>query len=215
MAVSGRISHLPVGKKVAISMSMIRKLLAITAFSLCTLALAAPSQAQHRRGSAPATGGGVVRGGGGVVRGGGGVAGGPRVVAPGYRYYRPYYYPGFSFGFYSGYPYYYSPYYYPFGFYGAYAYPYGYGYGGYGYGGYVSHDEARGLGGVRIVDAPKDAQVFADGYYAGTVDDFDGAFQHLDVEAGAHRIEIREKGQPPIQFEVNVVPGETITYHAK
>jgi len=200
-------------------MSMIRKFLAITAFSLCTLALAAPSQAQHRRGSAPATGGGVVRGGGGgVVRGGGGVAGGPRVVGPAYRYYRPYYYPGFAFGLgFYGYPYY-SPYYYPFGYYGAYGDPYGYGgygYGGYGYGGYVSRDEARGIGGVRIVDAPKDAQVFADGYYAGTVDDFNGVFQHLDLEAGAHRVEIREQGRTPIQFDVNIVPGENITYHAK
>ncbi len=79
----------------------------------------------------------------------------------------------------------------------------------------MSRDEARGLGGVRIVDAPKDAQVFADGYYAGTVSDFDGVFQHLDLPEGPHHVEIREQGQTPIQFEVNIVPGETITYHAK
>lgn len=196
---------------------MIRKILAIATLSLCTLALAAPSQAQHRGGSGRATGSGVARSGGGVVRGGGTVVA-PRVVTPGYRYRPYYYYPRFSFGFYGGYPYY-SPYYYPFGYYGAYGYPYGYGYGygpyyGAGYG-YVNRDEARGLGGVRIVDGPKDAQVFADGYYAGTVDDFDGTFQHLDLQEGPHRIEIREQGQAPVQFEVNIVPGETITYHAK
>ncbi len=182
-----------------------RKILAIATFSLCTLALAAPSQAQHRRGSAPAAGG--------AVRGGA-VVGGPRGGGPIYRGgYGGYYYPRFSFGFYGGYPFYYSPYYYPFGYYGLYGYPY-YPYPYYdGY--YVSRDEARGLGGLRIVDAPKEAQVFADGYYAGNVDDFNGTFQHLDLPAGPHHIEIREQGQPPAQFEVNIVPGETITYHAR
>jgi len=191
---------------------MMRKIFAIAKLSLCTLALATSSQAQHTRGSAPARGGAVVRGGGGAV-----VGRGRAFVSPG-RFYRPYYYPGFSFGFNFGYPYYYSPYYYPYGYYGLYGYPYGgYPYGGYPYygGGYVSNDEARGLGGVRIKDAPEHAQVFADGYYAGEVGDFDGTFQHLDLEAGAHHIEIRQQGLPPLQVEVNIVPGETITYHAR
>ena len=194
---------------------MVKKLLLIATLSLCTLAVATPSHAQHRGGSAPATGRGVVRGGGGAVAV-------PRGSAPVFRggsrpFFAPrFYYPAFSFGFYGGYPYY-SPYYYPYGYYGLYDYPYGgYPYGGYPYyGGYVSSDEARGLGGVRIVDAPKEAQVFADGYYAGTVDDFNGTFQHLDLSAGPHHVEIREGGQPVSQVEVNIVPGETITYHAK
>jgi len=196
-------------------MGMMRKIFAIATLSLCTLALAAPSQAQHTRGSAPASrGGAVVRGGGG---GGGRVVGPGRVFgSPGFRAYRPYYYPGFSLGFYYGYPYYYSPYYYPYGYYGLYGgYPYG-GYPYYGaYGGYPSYDEARGIGGLRISDAPKDAQVYADGYYAGNVDDFNGTFQHLDLEAGPHHIEIRVGNQPVSQVDVNIVPGETMTYHAK
>ena len=152
------------------------------------------------------------------MRGGGGpVVVSPRVVTPGYR---GYYYPRFSFGLYAGYPYYYSPYYYPYGYYGSYGYPYDYGYpygGGYYPGGgyYVGGGPSRAYGGVQIKDAPKEAQVFADGYYAGTAEDFDGAFQRLDLEAGPHRIEIREQGQPPVSFEVNVRPGETITYHAR
>ena len=180
-----------------------KKILGIAVLSLCSLAVAAPSQAQHRRGGAVVRGGASVRGGGGVV-----VA--PRRVAPSYR---PYYAPRYAFGFYGGYPYY-SPYYYPYGgYYGAYGVPYGYGYGN-GY--YVEGGDARGAyGSVQIKDAAKDAQVFADGYYAGTVEDFDGAFQHLDLEAGPHRLEIREQGQQPISVEVNVRPGETITYHAK
>ncbi len=184
---------------------MMKRILAIATLSLCTLALAAPSQAQHTRGSAPARGSGVVRGGGGAV-------GGVRPIAPVYRggyYYPRYYYPGFSFGLYWGYPYYY-----PYGYYGLYGYPY-YPYPYYGAGYYVGSDEARGLGGLRIVDAPKDAEVYADGYYAGTVNDFDGTFQHLDLPAGPHHVEIREQGQAASQVDVNIVPGETITFHAK
>jgi hypothetical protein len=153
----------------------------------------------------------------------------PRIVA--YAPYRPYYYgyrPGISIGFYAGYGYPYGyPYggYYPYGYrsyYGGYGYG-GYGYGGYGYGpygyplppaSYVSMQPGVPYGGVRIQGAPPDAQVFADGYYVGVVDDFDGSFQHMNLEAGAHKIEVRVGGQPPIEFDVNVLPGQTITFHA-
>jgi hypothetical protein len=114
--------------------------------------------------------------------------------------YRPYgYRPGWSLGLYFGAPYS----------------AYGYGYGpsaGYGY---YSIVPGRAYGAVRIVDAPRDAQVLVDGYYAGVVDDYDGVFQHLNLEAGLHRIEIEWPGGPPISFDVRVRPGETITYHAR
>ena len=69
-------------------------------------------------------------------------------------------------------------------------------------------------GGVRITEAPRDAQVFADGYYVGIVDDFDGAFQHVNLEAGQHRIEVRAGGVEPVSFDVYVQPGRTITLRA-
>jgi len=86
------------------------------------------------------------------------------------------------------------------------SYPYGYTPRGY-------YDPIPGhvYGGVRITDAPRDAQVFADGYYVGIVDDFDGVFQHVNLEAGEHRIEIREPGLEPIAFDIIVQPGRTIT----
>jgi hypothetical protein len=151
--------------------------------------------------------------------------------APGYRpYYRGYgyypYYPyyrsgfglgiglGFGYPYYGyGYPYYGYGYGYPY----AYGYPYGYPYGGYGDGGYAYDGgsvRAGAYGGVRIQGAPRDAQVYADGYYVGIVDDFNGVTQHLNLEAGVHKIEIRPAGQPPIEFDINIQPGQTITYHA-
>jgi hypothetical protein len=89
------------------------------------------------------------------------------------------------------------------------AYPYGYtpSY-------YYNPIAGRPYGGVRIVDAPREAQVFVDGYYVGIVDDFDGAFQHVNLEAGAHRVEIQAPGIDPLGFDVMVQAGRTITLRA-
>jgi hypothetical protein len=81
--------------------------------------------------------------------------------------------------------------------------------------GYYDPIPGRIYGGLRITDAPHEAQVFADGYYVGIVDDFDGVFQHLNLEAGPHRIEVRLPGyDDAIAFDVVIQPGRTITYRA-
>jgi hypothetical protein len=80
--------------------------------------------------------------------------------------------------------------------------------------GYYDPIPGRVYGGVRITGGSRDARVFADGYYVGIVDDFDGIFQHMNLEAGPHHIEIEEPGLEPIAFDVNVRPGETITFRA-
>jgi hypothetical protein len=160
---------------------------------------------------------------------------GPRYVTPrvvGYAPYRPYYYPyrhGLTVGFYAsfgypygyGYPYRYGvsvgygyPYAYPY----AYPYPYPNPYAVAGYplppAGYVTATPGYAYGGVRIEGAPPEGQVFVDGYYMGVVDDFDGASQHLNLQAGPHKIEIRLAGGAPIAFDVNVQPGRTMSVHA-
>ena len=195
--------------------------------AVCATLAATDASAQRRGG-----GGGRSPGGGrsvgsaaprGSVRGGGVRGVSPRVVvgAPYRSYYgRPYYRPGISVGFYAGYPFYgYGYYGYPYRYYGApygyYGYPYGYGYpAGYGYG--YGYGYGNAYGGIRIQGAPPDAEVFADGYYVGIVDDFDGTYQHVNLEAGRHQIEIRFPGgnAEPLTFDVNVQAGQTITYHA-
>ena len=117
----------------------------------------------------------------------------------GYGYGYPYYgYPGFSLGFswgygYPGYPAYAAPYA-----------PYG----------YVVPGAAATYGGIRISGAPENAEVYLDGSYAGTVDDYNGTFERLDLEPGSHEIEIRG-GPSPLKYDVNVNPGQTVTLHAK
>jgi len=170
-----------------------------------------------------------------VVRGGGG-----RVVGAPYRgggYYRPYYRgyygrgygyygygPSFSIGFgypfygygYYGYPYYYAPYPY-------YGYPYGVPYGGYPYAGPSAYPAYGGYGsvgvgayaGVRILGAPPNAEVFADGSNVGLADDFAGATQHLELTPGAHSIEIHAPGMAAMVYDVNVQPGRTVTLRVR
>lgn len=67
------------------------------------------------------------------------------------------------------------------------------------------------IGGVRLKIRPRDAQVFVDGYYAGIIDDFDGTFQALRLEAGGHKIEIHMPGFEDLEVDVHVQPGRTIT----
>ncbi|MBI2833941.1 MAG: PEGA domain-containing protein [Acidobacteria bacterium] len=99
---------------------------------------------------------------------------------------------------------------------------YGYGPGWYGYGtgwsgagaGYSSYG-FRDVGGLRLKVKPRLAQVFVDGYYVGLVNDFDGVFQRLTIDAGPHRIEIRAEGFEPLAFEVLILEGETISYRGE
>ncbi len=130
---------------------------------------------------------------------------------------RPFFFSPFAFGgfglgfaydpFFWGYPFGWGyPYWgmYPYGPYGGY---YGYGYGYYGYPGAYSR-----YGSVKLDVEPKNAEVYADGYYMGQVHDFDGAFHHLDLTGGDHKIEIRENGYQPLTVNMKIMPGRTVTY---
>lgn len=90
---------------------------------------------------------------------------------------------------------------------------YYYGYNGYyGPGAYSPwHVSGYDIGGIRLKIRPRDAQVFVDGYYAGIVDDFDGTFQSLRLEAGGHKIEIHMPGFEDLELDVHVQPGRTLT----
>lgn len=182
------------------------KILAVLGTAAAIAAAPSPAQAQARGRTAPA------------VVGHAAPLGGPSPIVAGPRPfsvfpYAPFYRPGASFGLYFGYPGYYGPY--AFGYPYYYGYPYSYPYGAFPYGyppapGYYGTTAA--YGGVRIDVPQTNAEVYADGYYAGTVKDFDGALHHLNLTAGPHHIEVRAQGFDPTAFDVNVQPGQTITY---
>ncbi len=88
-------------------------------------------------------------------------------------------------------------------------------YGNRGYG-YYALPPGFAFGSLRIVDAPRFAPVFVDGYYAGEVDDYDGIFQRLNLEPGRHLVEIDVyPGAPPFEYDVFIEPGRTVTIHVR
>lgn len=64
-------------------------------------------------------------------------------------------------------------------------------------------------GSLRLQVEPRQTEVFLDGYYAGTVDDFDGMFQRLNVEPGDHELELYLEGYRSVRQKVYVQPGAT------
>jgi hypothetical protein len=140
------------------------------------------------------------------------------------RYYDPY-------GYYYGSPYYngfYGSYYSPF--FSPYMLGYGFGlgfplvydpmfggddwYGGSGYGGgtYSQGTRDEDQGSLRLKIKPRDAKVYVDNYFVGTVDSMDGVFQKLPLNGGRHRVTIKADGYEPEEFDVMITPSETATY---
>ncbi len=120
-----------------------------------------------------------------VVRRGGGRP----VVVVSRPYYRPYFYSPFYYGgFYSPF---WGPYYqYPYPYYGRWAYD--------------------TTGAARLKVTPRNTQVYIDGYFVGLVDDFDGNFQRLNIEAGEHELQLYLEGYRPFNLKVLFVRGRTV-----
>ena len=85
----------------------------------------------------------------------------------------------------------------------------------YGYRGAASsYGDGQYYGDIRLQVNPSNAEVYVDGYYAGIVDDFDGQYQRLALEAGPHKIEIGARGLQPQVFDVYVDPSRTVDLRA-
>jgi hypothetical protein len=70
--------------------------------------------------------------------------------------------------------------------------------------------EPPATGRLKLDVQPLDeAEVYVDGSYAGVPADFASG---LELEAGSHGVEIRASGYETLRFDVNVVPGRSITY---
>jgi hypothetical protein len=113
-------------------------------------------------------------------------------------YYRPWYASGYYGRYYGGW---YDPFSYYAPFYGGYPYYAQYPYYGRGY-----YDLSSSL---RLQVSPKEAEVFIDGYYAGTVDNFDGIFQRLHLEPGEHDLELFLPGHRSFTQKIYLQPLST------
>ena len=119
----------------------------------------------------------------------------------------PYYYgyPGFYAGFYN--PYFWGSYGFGFGY--GYGHPYGYAYGQYPYPPYYYGAYYDNTGSARLQVAPRNTQVYIDGYFVGVVDNFDGNLQRLHVDAGEHELQLYLEGHRP--FTQKVLFGRGVT----
>jgi hypothetical protein len=111
---------------------------------------------------------------------------GPRGGVVVRAYYRPLFYD----------PFFYDPFWYPyypshFGWYPPYA----------AAGGFYDDDSS-----VRLQVEPRETEVFIDGYYAGTVDDFDGFFQRLHVDPGEHVVTLYLEGHRSVTQKILLQP---------
>jgi hypothetical protein len=59
---------------------------------------------------------------------------------------------------------------------------------------------------LKLAIEPKEAEVYVDGYFAGVVDDFDGAFQRLRVVPGQHEIVVYHEGYRSIREKLYLGP---------
>jgi hypothetical protein len=110
------------------------------------------------------------------------------------RFYRYYPYWG-AWPYWGGY-YAYPAFYYG-GYYGA-PYPYSRVYYGY---------SDRAPSALRLEVKPVEAEVYVDGYLAGSVDEFDGFFQRLNLTPGAHEIVIYLDGHRTVREKLYLSPG--------
>src|SRR5262249_46649970 len=71
------------------------------------------------------------------------------------------------------------------------------------------------VGGIRLDVKPHTGEVVVDDSDAGKVDQFNGAFQSLDLTPGPHHIEIRTPGYQTLSFDAYIQPEHTTHYKAR
>jgi hypothetical protein len=69
-------------------------------------------------------------------------------------------------------------------------------------------------GGLQLDVEPRRAFVYVDRVLAGTVDQFKGYYQHLEISAGFHVIDFLAHDYEPLTVGVTVVPNQTTTFRA-
>ena len=70
-------------------------------------------------------------------------------------------------------------------------------------------------GSLRLKITPREGQVYVNGSFVGTVNEFNGQFQTLGIDGGWHRIAITAPGHETVSFEVLITPNKTVTYKGR
>ena len=67
-------------------------------------------------------------------------------------------------------------------------------------------------GDLRFDVTPKNAQAYVDGYFIGTVDDFEGRRRRLSLAPGAHHIALHAPGYESVEADVSIESRQTTMY---
>jgi Ni/Co efflux regulator RcnB len=70
-------------------------------------------------------------------------------------------------------------------------------------------------GGVSFDIRPRDADLFVNGEYVGQVGDFNPYSEPLTLTPGVHRIAVQREGYRPMEWEVEIQPGQVIPYRGE
>ena len=70
-------------------------------------------------------------------------------------------------------------------------------------------------GNLKLKVKPRAAKVYVDGYFVGTVDEFDGSFQKLALNSGRHKVEVKADGFETAEFDVLITPEQTVTFQGE
>jgi PEGA domain-containing protein len=116
-----------------------------------------------------------------------------------------YFYPAFWGSIYFGFPY-------PYWWYGPWGYYGYYGYDGYYPGGYYRYHDRAEQGALDLDLSPGDTQVYLDGKYVGTVNDFDGWPQYLWLDPGTYDIVFYREGYKTLARQVTIYRGLVIDW---
>ena len=73
-------------------------------------------------------------------------------------------------------------------------------------------DQPAPKGSLVLDIEPAAAQVFVDGYYSGTAEDFGGKRGGAFLDSGAHAVELIAPGYQPAAFDVKIVANQAIAY---
>lgn len=70
-------------------------------------------------------------------------------------------------------------------------------------------EDARGY--LSLVVQPITAQIYVDGFFVGSVDDYSGSPGPL-LDAGVHRVELRAAGYETAAFDVRIIAGDVVMH---
>ena len=80
---------------------------------------------------------------------------------------------------------------------------------------YLRRQREAARGGLVLTTVPDMAQVYVDGYYVGLAEEFGLRGRSINLDAGAHHVELRAPGYETLTFRVVIEPNDLVRYRGE